>query len=104
MIDIVRDYAAISAGTAQATSAHALAAGRAGAGAALTWSASTVVEIEQDPRAALGQGSASVVMFVHGGLDRAASWMNLAQAGPFLVLRRTMPRLTWPHFWFGGAT
>lgn len=93
MIDIVMDYAAISLGTAQATGSRVLDAGRVGAGAALAWSASSVAEVRQDPRAAVVQAPVSVVQAVRSGLDRAAGWIGDTSVGSAQAVRRQVQRV-----------
>ncbi len=88
MIDIVRDYAAISVGTAQATGVKLAEAGRAGAGAALAWTASTAAEIRQDPRAAAGQAPGVLAGAVHGAVERAAGWIGSSSARQAVLVRR----------------
>ncbi len=88
MIDIVKDYAAISVGTAQATGAKLMEASRVGAGSALAWSASTIAELRQDPRAAAAQAPTALAQAVHGGVERAAGWMGSASTAQARRMRR----------------
>lgn len=103
MIDIFMDYAAISLGTAQATGTRVLDAGRVGAGAALAWSASSVAEVHQDPRAAVARAPVSVVQAVRSGLDRAAGWIGDTSVGSARALRRQVQRVDRHRSDLGGG-
>lgn len=97
MIDILRDYAAIGAGSAYVAGVGAMAAGRARAEATLTWGAATAADFQDDPKAAAAQSTAAAISALRESLDRASRWLTLVPVGPTHVLSFPMPRLVVPH-------
>lgn len=85
MIDIIRDYAAVGVGTAQATSHRLARASRTGAALALDWSSSTLAEVQQ---VRLSEVPAGLLALVHSQRDRAVSGIGHAAGGPVKALNQ----------------
>ena len=93
MIDIIRDYAAIGMGTAQATSNRVVGVSRAGVGHALAWTSSTLADVSQDPVGTVTQGPAVLVSRVHSELDRAVGRVGYVSGEEVRALRLQVQKM-----------
>ena len=93
MIDIIRDYAAIGMGTAQATSNRIVGVSRAGVGHALAWSSSTLAEVQQDPIGTVTQGPTALAARVHSELDRAVGRVGYVSGEEVRALRLQVQKM-----------
>jgi hypothetical protein len=95
VIDIVKDYAAIGAGTAQATVSRAIGVGRAGAGqvAWLTQGDFGASVATFDPRALVGHGQAWASGLVRSDLDELVGRLGLVKKSELNAVRQQLHRL-----------
>ncbi len=98
MIDMVRDYAAISVGTAQATTTRAVGVGRAGVDRLTSVGRSDTAALRGpmgslSPRAAVDRGREAVSGVLGGDVDGVIGRLGLAKKSELHAVRQQIHRL-----------
>lgn len=98
VIDMVRDYAAIGVGTAQATTTRAVVVGRAGVDRLTSLGRSDTVALPApvgslSPREAVGRGREAVSGILSGDVDSLIGRLGLAKKSELHAVRQQIHRL-----------
>lgn len=93
MIDIVRDYASIGLGAAQATGNRVVRVGRSGADQMLDWSSATLTQAQEDPLGTAVNGPSALASLLHAELHRAVGRVGYVSGEEVRALRAQVQRM-----------